>query len=472
MSIRRKLATSDRLWGLGSKKGPAKTDADAASPSSPSGSPPTKAKASEPQQQLSTYDQVRRDLYRETLEHLETLEDHYSDEEVFKQIVTQYVNKVVAERFLPLSAAEKKSLAHDVVEDATGLGPLAKVMADPAVSDIFVNGPYCIYVERYGKIEKTDVCFEDEKHLMSIIHRMVERVGRHVDESSPLCDARLEDGSRINVTLPPLSLQGPLLSIRRFGDDRLRAKDLVELGGLSQAMLDFMHLAVECRANVLVSGGTGCGKTTLLAGLCEAIPEGERVITIEDAAELKLRQSHVVTLETRPPNSEGKGAISTQRLVINSLRMRPDRVIVGECRGAEAFDMLQAMNTGHDGSLTTVHANTPRDAVSRIESMVLMGEAGLPARAIREQIVSAIDIIVQASRLEDGSRRVIDISEVVGVEGDAITMQSIFEYKRTGLLNGKVQGHHAATGVFPYFAKRIRNRGREVPAEWFVTPKR
>jgi pilus assembly protein CpaF len=341
-------------------------------------------------------------------------------------------------------------------------------MKDPEISDILVNSSSSIYVERYGKLEKTDVRFRDDAHLMQIIERIVTRVGRRVDESSPMVDARLADGSRVNAIIPPLALDGPVLSIRRFGAERLTVNDLIQFNSMPQQMADVAAACVKSRLNMIVSGGTGAGKTTLLNCLSNYIPETERIVTIEDSAELKLQQEHVVRLETRPPNIEGQGSVTARDLVRNALRMRPDRIVIGEVRGGEALDMMQAMNTGHDGSISTVHANTGRDALSRLETMMLMAGITLPERALREQIASAIDIIVQLSRLNDGSRKVVEFSEVTGMEGSTITTQTIFKFEQRGMENGKVVGEFVATGVMPTFMDRLERYGFRIPNTHFL----
>jgi pilus assembly protein CpaF len=368
----------------------------------------------------------------------------------------------------PLSLYERESMTVDVLDELFGLGPLEALLKDPSVSDILVNRFNHVYVEREGKIEECTAVFRDDKHLMQIIERIVSSVGRRIDESSPMVDARLADGSRVNAIVPPLAIDGPCLSIRRFRTDRLGSSDLVDRQALTRPMLDFMVAAVASRLNIIVCGGTGAGKTTLLNVLSGFISEGERIITIEDAAELMLRQRHVVRLETRPPNIEGKGAVKQRDLVINALRMRPDRIIIGEVRGAEALDMLQAMNTGHDGSLTTIHANSPRDALYRLDTMVAMASLQLPERAVRQQIASAVDLIVQISRLSDGTRRVTAISELTGMENDVITMQDIFVFERTGVAtNGKVVGRFRATGIRPKCSDRLAASGRPLAAGMF-----
>jgi pilus assembly protein CpaF len=368
----------------------------------------------------------------------------------------------------PLSLSERESLVTDVLAELFGLGPLEVLLADPAVSDILVNRHDRVYIEREGKIEETDIVFKDDKHLLQIIERIVTSMGRRIDESSPMVDARLKDGSRVNAIIPPLALDGPVLSIRRFRTDRLGAQDLVERDSLTQSMLDFLKAAVGGRLNVIVSGGTGAGKTTLLNVLSSYIGPHERVVTIEDAAELMLRQRHVVRLETRPPNIEGKGGVKQRDLVVNALRMRPDRIIIGEVRSEEALDMLQAMNTGHDGSITTVHSNSARDALHRLDTMVAMANLNIPERAIRQQIASAINLIIQISRMSDGTRKVTGVTEISGMEGDTITMQDIFLFERTGVReDGKVCGRFRATGIRPKCSDRLATSGVRLPADIF-----
>jgi pilus assembly protein CpaF len=361
---------------------------------------------------------------------------------------------------MPLSLFEREALISDVVNELFGLGPLEALLRDPSVSDILVNRHNQVYIERDGRLEETEVVFKDDGHLMQIIERIVSSVGRRIDESSPMVDARLTDGSRVNAVIPPLALDGPAMSIRRFRTDRLGAQDLVARDSWTEPMLEFLTAAIACRLNLIVSGGTGSGKTTLLNVLSGFIGAHERVVTIEDAAELKLRQRHVVRLETRPANIEGKGAVRARELVVNALRMRPDRIIVGEVRSEEALDMLQAMNTGHDGSLTTVHANSQRDALYRLDTMVAMANLNIPERAIRQQIASAINLIVQVSRMSDGTRKVTGISEITGMEGDVITMQEIFVFERTGVdAEGKVLGRFRATGIRPKCTDRFAASG-------------
>jgi pilus assembly protein CpaF len=369
---------------------------------------------------------------------------------------------------VPLSLFDRENVVQDVMHELFGLGPLELLLQDPSISDILVNRASQVYIEREGRIEETEVQFRDDKHLMQIIERIVSAVGRRVDESTPMVDARLQDGSRVNVIIPPLALDGPCMSIRRFRTDRLGADDLVERESLTRPMLDFLRGSVAARLNIIVSGGTGAGKTTLLNILSSFISGNERVVTIEDAAELTLRQRHVVRLETRPPNIEGKGAVRQRQLVINALRMRPDRIVVGEVRGEEALDMLQAMNTGHDGSLTTIHANTPRDALYRLDTMVAMANLNLPDKAIRQQVASAVNLIIQISRMSDGTRKVTAIAELTGMEQDVITMQDIFTFNKSGIdEHGKVVGTFRATGVRPKCAELLKTAGHALPMDMF-----
>jgi pilus assembly protein CpaF len=368
----------------------------------------------------------------------------------------------------PLSLHEREAIVADVLHELFGLGPLEVLLADPGISDILVNRYDQVYIERNGRLEPTDITFRDERHLHQIIERIVSSVGRRIDESSPMVDARLADGSRVNAIVPPLALDGSAMSIRRFRTDRLGADDLVGRESWTTPMKDFLAAAVRCRLNTIVSGGTGAGKTTLLNILSSFIGEHERVVTIEDAAELQLRQRHVVRLETRPANIEGKGAVRQRELVVNALRMRPDRIVVGEVRSEEALDMLQAMNTGHDGSLTTIHANSSRDALYRLDTMVAMANLNIPERAIRQQIASAVNLIVQVSRMADGTRKVTAISEITGMEGDVITMQDIFVFERLGLASdGRVRGRFRATGIRPKCAERLAASGVQLPREMF-----
>ena len=368
----------------------------------------------------------------------------------------------------PLSLFERENIVGDVLHELFGLGPLEHLLHDPTVSDILVNRYDQVYVERNGRLEDTSVVFKDERHLQQIIERIVSSIGRRIDESSPMVDARLADGSRVNAVIPPLALDGSCLSIRRFRTDKLGANDLVGRESWTEPMKVFLDAAVRCRLNIIVSGGTGAGKTTLLNILSSFINDNERVVTIEDAAELKLRQRHVVRLETRPANIEGKGAVRQRELVVNALRMRPDRIVVGEVRSEEALDMLQAMNTGHDGSLTTIHANSPRDALYRLDTMVAMANLNIPEKAIRQQIASAVDVIVQVSRMADGTRKVVAISELTGMEGEVITMQDIFLFERLGLSpEGRVRGQFRATGIRPKSSDRLAAAGVHLPMDLF-----
>ena len=382
--------------------------------------------------------------------------------------VSRLAESVLAQEAMPLSTSERDRLVNDVQHELFGLGPLEPLLADSTISDILVNTYGKIYVERRGKLEITNVTFKDDEHLMRVIERIVSSVGRRIDESSPMVDARLRDGSRVNAIISPLSIDGPVLSIRRFGAEPLRMDMLIEHKALTQDIADMLQMCVSARLNVLISGGTGAGKTTLLNALSAYIPEDERIVTIEDSAELQLQQPHVVRLETRPPNIESRGEVTQRDLVRNALRMRPDRIVIGEVRGGEAIDMLQAMNTGHDGSLTTVHANTPRDALTRLETMIQMTGMRLSDRAMRQQIASAINLVVQVARLSDGTRRVTSISEITGMEGETITMQEIFQYERTGVdSNGMVIGRFRPTGIRPRFAERLKTSGFTLPRVFF-----
>jgi pilus assembly protein CpaF len=382
--------------------------------------------------------------------------------------VSRLAETVLAEEAMPISATERDRLVNEVQHELFGLGPLEPLLGDPTISDILVNSHHTIYIERRGKLEQTNVAFKDDEHLMRVIERIVSSVGRRIDESSPMVDARLKDGSRVNAIIPPLSIDGPVLSIRRFGSEPLRMAALIEKRALTKDIADMLEMCVKARLNVLISGGTGAGKTTLLNSLSAYIPIDERIVTIEDSAELQLQQPHVVRLETRPPNIEGRGEVTQRDLVRNALRMRPDRIVIGEVRGGEAIDMLQAMNTGHDGSLTTIHANTPRDALARIETMIQMTGMRLSDRAMRQQIASALDLVLQVARHPDGSRRVTSISEIVGMEGETITMQEIFLYERTGMdSQGQVLGRFRATGIRPRFAEKLKACGMQLPRVFF-----
>jgi len=390
------------------------------------------------------------------------------DRNTVKAEVAEMVEALAAEENAPMTLTERERLSQEVLDEVFGLGPLEPLMKDHTISDILVNTYKSVYIERNGLLERTSACFRNDAHLMSIIDRIVSAVGRRIDESSPMVDARLADGSRVNAIIPPLSIDGPCLSIRRFGRDPLTATEMVENDSMTAKMVELLRGCVYSRLNVLVSGGTGAGKTTLLNVLSSFISNRERIVSIEDAAELQLHQDHVVRLETRPPNVEGRGAVRQRELVINCLRMRPDRIIVGEVRGEEALDMLQAMNTGHDGSLTTIHANSPRDALSRLETMVAMANLNIPDTAIRRQIASAVDVVVQVSRMSDGKRRVTNLAEVTGMEGEVVTMQDIFIYKKMGIgENGEVLGQFVPTGIRPKFAERLLTSGIHLPSEMF-----
>lgn len=392
----------------------------------------------------------------------------YDDEEQ-KNLIKQFIEYQISSNFktTPLNKIEKDRLIREIIQEAKGFGPLDPLLSDPSISDILVNGAKNVYVEKNGKLYKTSVTFKDNYHLKNIIERIVSKVGRRIDEKSPMVDARLPDGSRVNAIIPPLAVDGPSLSIRRFRADSGTMEALLKWGSISTEMAQVLEAAVAARLNIIISGGTGAGKTTLLNSLSAKIPNGERIITIEDSAELSLQQEHIVRLETRPSNIEGEGQVTARDLVINSLRMRPDRIIIGECRGAETLDMLQAMNTGHDGSLTTLHANSPRDALSRLETMVMFSGIDLPERNIKSQIASAINIIIQASRLQDGSRKVTKVSEIVGMEGDVITMQDIFVWEQTGTGVNTVMGMHSSTGIRPKFLDKIIAKGIDINPQIF-----
>jgi pilus assembly protein CpaF len=389
-----------------------------------------------------------------------------SDAEIV-EVVEGFVARVLEEEDVALNERERRSLVDTLSEEALGIGPLAPLMADPAVTDILVNGPRKVFIERGGRLEETGIEFQDDAHVLRVIERIAARANRRIDTAQPMADLRLPDGSRVNATLPPVSPDGPTLSIRRFGRHRLRAAELARAGALDADMQAFLHAAVRHRQSVLVSGGTGAGKSTLLGALAESIPDHERIVTIEDTLELRLDQRHVVRLETRPPNIEGAGIITQRDLVVNALRMRPDRIILGEVRAGEALDMLQAMNTGHEGSLSTIHANSPRDALARLETLVLMAGIELPARAIREQIVSAIDLLVHVERGQDGRRRVTQVAEITGMEGEVPLLQAIFRFEHEGYADGRVLGEHVATGIVPRCVEALRMRGEEIPMSWF-----
>jgi len=414
------------------------------------------------------YQELKFTLHRKlldkiNLEALATIDNH----KVRNEVRTALLALLDAESTL-LSSMERQQICDEVLDEVFGLGPLEPLLQDPSVSDILVNTHRQVYIERKGQLELTTVTFKDDAHLMRIIDKIVSQVGRRVDESSPMVDARLSDGSRVNAIIPPLAVDGPLLSIRRFGTDKLMPDDMVERKSMTRSMLEILQAAVRSRLNVIVSGGTGAGKTTMLNALSAFISPKERVVTIEDAAELQLKQPHVARLETRPPNLEGEGAIRQRQLLINALRMRPDRIIIGECRGEEALDMLQAMNTGHDGSMTTVHANSPRDVISRLEVMVTQGGGNMPLSSIRQQIAAAVDLVVQVARMSDGTRRVTSVTEVTGMEGEVVTLQDLFVFEKRGLnQEGRVIGRFAATGIRPKFYEKILAAGIRLPSDLF-----
>jgi pilus assembly protein CpaF len=386
--------------------------------------------------------------------------------EVRRQI-EEIFGRVIDEEGLALTRAERVRMLEQITDEIIGLGPMEPLLRDETVTEIMVNGPRQVYIERAGRLELTNVVFQNDDHVMRIIDRIIAPIGRRIDESSPMVDARLTDGSRVNAIIPPLSLIGPVITVRKFSASPFTVDDLIRFGTSTPEMFDFLRACVEARLNIFVSGGTGSGKTTTLNVLSSFIPNDERIITVEDAAELQLRQEHVVTLESRPPNIEGRGAVPIRELVRNCLRMRPDRIIVGECRGGEALDMLQAMNTGHDGSMSTGHANSPRDMLARLETMVLMAGVDLPLRAIREQVSSAVDLIVHQSRLKDGTRRIVNITEVQGMEGDVIVMQDVFVWEQTGVVEGKIQGRLRPTGIRPKFVEKFEVMGIHLPRGLF-----
>jgi pilus assembly protein CpaF len=415
-----------------------------------------------------TFQEMKARLHRAIINRMDLTKLSQLEPEQLRSEVSRLAEGLIAVENAPLSAGERERLVEEVRHELFGLGPLEPLLADPTISDILVNAPQNIYIERRGKLERTDVAFKDDEHLMRVIERIVSSVGRRIDESSPMVDARLADGSRVNAIIPPLALDGPVLSIRRFGAEPLRMAKLIEIGALTKDIADMFEMCVCARLNILISGGTGAGKTTLLNALSAYIPEDQRIVTIEDSAELQLQQPHVVRLETRPPNIEGRGEVTQRELVKNALRMRPDRIVIGEVRGGEAIDMLQAMNTGHDGSLTTVHANTPRDALTRLETMIQMTGMRLSDRAMRQQIASALNLVIQAARLSDGTRRITSISEITGMEGETITMQEIFQFERKGMdKDGRVIGRFRPTGVRPRFAERLKIYGMQLPRVFF-----
>jgi len=419
------------------------------------------------------YYELKTRIHRQLIDRLDLAKLDALPREVVEQQIRRIVEDMLALDETPLSRKERDDLVVEIEHETFGLGPIEPLMQDPTISDILVNGSKEVYVERHGKLESTRVIFRDDAHLLQVIDRIVSAVGRRVDESSPMVDARLPDGSRVNAIIPPLALDGPVLSIRRFAKDPFHMADLIEFDTLTPALAEILRATVQARLNILVSGGTGAGKTTMLNVLSNAIPNTERIVTIEDSAELQLQQEHVVRLETRPPNIEGQGAVSQRELLRNALRMRPDRIVVGEVRGAEVLDMLQAMNTGHDGSISTVHANSTRDALSRIETMVLMSGLSLPVRAMRDYVASALDLVIHVSRLSDGTRKVVRVTEIVGMEEDVVTTQDIFTFDQQGIdAEGRVVGFHRATGVRPKFTERLARAGIHLGSEVFDPSKR
>jgi len=417
---------------------------------------------------LDAYQGLKAKIHRKLIERLDFSNIDLIERDLLSKEIGRIVETLITEENVPLSGTERESLIVDIMHETFGLGPIEPLLYDPDISDILVNRYNQIYIEKFGKLQKVDLSFRDDNHLLQIIDRIVSKIGRRVDESSPYVDARLPDGSRVNAIIPPLALDGPVLSIRRFGIDPLKMSDILAFGSVNQNMARILEGCVKSRLNVLISGGTGTGKTTLLNILSEFIPNNERIVTIEDSAELQMKQEHVVRLETRPPNIEGKGQVTQRDLVRNSLRMRPDRIIVGEVRGGEALDMLQAMNTGHDGSLSTLHANTARDALARLETMVLMAGMDLPERAIREQVASAINVVVQMSRMSDGSRKIVNISEITGMEGQTVVMQDIYIFEKKGVgPDGRVLGEFTPTGVRPWFMQKLKISGFDLPTHIF-----
>jgi len=425
----------------------------------------TAARLEEVGQVNHSFQEVKARLHRAIITRMDLTKLNTLPPERVHTEVSRLAEDLLLAENLPLSTVERDRLVSEVNHELFGLGPLEPLLADPTISDILVNSYSNIYIERRGKLEKTAITFKDDEHLMRVIERIVSTVGRRIDEAQPMVDARLPDGSRVNAIIPPLAIDGPTLSIRRFGADPLKMAALIENGALTKEIAILFEMCVKARLNIVISGGTGAGKTTLLNALSAYIPSDERIVTIEDSAELQLQQPHIVRLETRPPNIEGKGEVTQRDLVRNALRMRPDRIVIGEVRGGEAIDMLQAMNTGHDGSLTTIHANSPRDALSRLETMIQMTGMRLSDRAMRQQIASAVDLVIQVARLTDGTRRITSISEVTGMEGDTTTMQEIFQFERTGVdPKGKVLGRFRTTGIRPRFAERLKQYGMQLPA--------
>jgi pilus assembly protein CpaF len=414
------------------------------------------------------YQQLKHRIHSTLLDRVDLESMQRLSQDQIREELAILIERLLDESMVVINDQERRTLTRDIQHEVLGFGPLEPLLSDPTVSDILVNTSQQVYVERGGCLELSDISFVDDAHLLKIIDKIVSRVGRRIDESSPMVDARLPDGSRVNAIIPPLAIDGPILSIRRFSADPLRLRSLVDLASMTESMATILQAVGRAKINILISGGTGSGKTTMLNAISGFIRDNERVVTIEDAAELQLQQPHVVRLETRPPNLEGRGEVTQRALVRNALRMRPDRIILGEVRGPEALDMLQAMNTGHEGSMATIHANTPRDALTRLENMISMAAAGLPTKAMRQQISSAIGVVVQVARLTDGKRKVVSVQEVTGMEGEIITMQEIFSFRQTGLnAEGAVQGYFSATGVRPRFSERLSNFGITVPDNLF-----
>ena len=459
MSLLKRIEKGNQPTGGDSKPG--------SGSSSPARPKPTEQRRRAPTAaQKDAFKDLKERIQDKLIAELDPAMDVTRTDEVRRTIQDMY-DQILQQENIILSRSERERLFEGIVAEILGFGPIEVLLSDESVSEVMVNGPDKVFVERKGKLSLTNVTFENNEHVMKVIDRIVSPLGRRIDESSPYVDARLPDGSRVNAIVPPLALNGPTLTIRKFEKDPLTIDDLVRFGSMSNETAEFLKACVKARLNIIVSGGTGSGKTTLLNVLSSFIPGDERIITVENAAELQLRQEHVVTLESRPPNIEGKGEVTIQDLVINTLRMRPDRVVVGECRGGETLDMLQAMNTGHDGSLTTAHANTPRDMLSRLETMCLMAGMDLPVRAIREQIASAVDLIVQQQRLRDGTRKVINITEIQGMEGDVVVMSDIFSFEQQGIENGKIIGRLKPTGIRPKFYERIEAAGIHLPPNIF-----
>ncbi len=462
MSLLKRIEKSQRPGG----EAEVKPGSNPATPSTVRSKPTEQIRRAPSPQSRDAFKDLKERIQDKLIAELDPAMDVSRTDEVRRTIQDMF-DQILTQENIILARAERERLFEGIVAEILGFGPLEALLADETVSEIMVNGPEKVFVERKGKLTKTNIIFENNEHVMKVIDRIVSPLGRRIDESSPFVDARLPDGSRVNAIIPPLALNGPTLTIRKFEKDPLTIEDLVRFGSMSSETAEFLKACVKARLNVIVSGGTGSGKTTLLNVLSSFIPNDERIITVENAAELQLRQEHVVTLESRPPNIEGKGEVTIRDLVINTLRMRPDRIVVGECRSGETLDMLQAMNTGHDGSLTTCHANTPRDTLSRLETMCLMAGMDLPVRAIREQVASAVDLIVQQSRLRDGSRKIINVTEVQGMEGDVIVMSDIFAFEQQGMENGKIVGRLKPTGIRPKFYERIEAAGIMLPPSIF-----